>query len=49
MLVMRENWEETAGEDKQTEANTLLPSHTITQESVSEMDFSRNTYFYVFM
>ncbi len=49
MLVMRENWEEAAGEDKQTEANTLLPTHTTTQETVSEKDFSTNTYFYVFM
>ncbi len=35
MLVMKENWEETGGEDKQTEANTLSPTHTMAQETVS--------------
>lgn len=45
MLVMRENWKEAGGEDKQTEENTHSPIHTMAQEMVSEIDYSNNFYF----
>lgn len=49
MLVMKENWEETRAVDKQTEANTLSPTHSMAQETVSEVDYNNNSYFYGFM